>query len=122
MKPMRIGIACYPSYGGSGIVADSNAAAEYGECLLKGRFFLDPLPPLGLIETLLWSQGGGYAYLEGHLHRLAESALYFEIPCEVERVKGALLEFRGALDDGVDHRVRLVLSREGAVELSFEVA
>ena len=43
---------------GSGIVADSDPAAEWEECLLKGRFLTGLPPPFGLIETLRCTPGG----------------------------------------------------------------
>ena len=39
---------------GSGVVFDSDADAEYDECLLKAAFLTRPEPPLTLIETLAW--------------------------------------------------------------------
>jgi para-aminobenzoate synthetase/4-amino-4-deoxychorismate lyase len=62
---------------GGGIVADSQLDAEWAECALKLDFFKSaaaPEPPLGLIETLLWEEGRGFALLERHLARMADSA------------------------------------------------
>lgn len=62
---------------GGGIVADSMAADEYSEALLKMQFFTDPPAPIGLIETLLWTRAEGFYLLDRHLDRMAESARYF---------------------------------------------
>ena len=62
---------------GGGIVADSAADDEYREALLKMAFFTDPAQPVTLIETLLWERVRGYALLDRHLDRLADSARLF---------------------------------------------
>ncbi|MBI5060023.1 chorismate-binding protein [candidate division KSB1 bacterium] len=63
---------------GSGIVADSDPAAEWQETLLKGRFLnTAPFPEFALIETLAWVPGEGFRNLHLHLRRLRRSAAYF---------------------------------------------
>lgn len=52
---------------GGGVVADSGMRAEYDEALLKLAFLGEPYRPLGLIETLLWEPGTGFALLDRHL-------------------------------------------------------
>ncbi|MBS1161735.1 MAG: Para-aminobenzoate synthase, component [Proteobacteria bacterium] len=61
---------------GSGIVADSEPAAEWRECLLKANFLRDCDPGLKLIETLR-RENGEYPMLAGHLARLRRSAQWF---------------------------------------------
>jgi para-aminobenzoate synthetase/4-amino-4-deoxychorismate lyase len=90
---------------GSGVVIDSDPAAEYRECLLKAQFLTGPVhrtssPISGnipivsqpddffLIETLLWD--GGYPLLELHLDRLEDSAAYFDFACDRDAVRIAL--------------------------------
>ncbi len=76
---------------GSGIVIDSDPAAEFRECLLKTEFLTrgaDRFPAcFSLIETMLWD--GAYPLLELHLDRLADSAEYFDFRCERAAVKVA---------------------------------
>ena len=76
---------------GSGIVIDSDPAAEYRECLLKAEFLtrsVDRQPKqLSLIETMLWD--GGYPLMELHLDRLEDSADYFGFACNRERIRTA---------------------------------
>ena len=95
---------------GGGIVADSVAADEYREALLKMAFFTDPARPVTLIETLLWERDSGYALLERHLDRMATSADYFGLPFD----RAAL---RAMLDDGTfpadRMRIRLTLDAAG---------
>ena len=68
---------------GSGVVWDSDAAAEFDECRLKARVLsTPPAPPFHLLESLLWSPGAGYALHAEHLRRLAESGEYFGYPVD----------------------------------------
>ena len=96
---------------GSGIVADSIAADEWQECLLKGRFLAADQPPFDLIETLAWHPGTGYVRLERHLARLEASARYWGFAV-------APTAWRETLQDAAAHftrpmRVRLLASRLG---------
>ncbi|WP_442756526.1 aminotransferase class IV [Methylocystis sp. JAN1] len=101
----------------------------------------------GLIETLLWTREGGYALLPEHLARLAASSAALGFRHDEEKVKSALQsavpaladdaspsprlrgegrgEGQSALTPPASHpdpaerlRVRLVLSRDGAVEVT----
>jgi para-aminobenzoate synthetase / 4-amino-4-deoxychorismate lyase len=97
---------------GSGVVADSTAAREYGECLLKARV-LDT-PPFALLETMAFHPGEGYRRLEGHLARLVQSARHFGFPVDMRRVEEALRE---AAVGGAPLRARLLLHADGRVEV-----
>lgn len=101
---------------GGGIVFDSDAEAEYGECLLKARFLTDPCEPFQLIETLLL-EAGGYALLDHHLERLATSATFFGFPCDSGRVRRDLEALADDLGDG-SFKVRLLLDERGKVSLN----
>jgi para-aminobenzoate synthetase/4-amino-4-deoxychorismate lyase len=78
---------------GGGIVADSDAASEFRECLLKAEFLTGPpnrFPEgFSLVETLLWREG--FPLLELHLDRLEDSAGYFGFACERAELRAALL-------------------------------
>lgn len=97
---------------GSGIVADSAPAAEWQECLLKGRFLAADQPPFDLIETLGWHPGTGYARLERHLARLEQSARFWGFACRPDAWRQALREAAGHFTRPM--RVRLLASRLGA--------
>jgi len=103
---------------GSGIVADSDGAAEYGECMLKSRFATaDQMPPC-LIETIRWRSGEGYWLLEEHLSRLHASAAYFGYPVDIAAVRVQLAQHAEALADGSPPkaeawRVRLLCAPTG---------
>lgn len=96
---------------GGGIVADSDAEAEYQEALLKLKFLADPAPPVTLIETLKWSPGEGFALLDRHLDRLLDSAAYFALP--VTRAAAAAFLTEAARDWTAAMRVRLTLAETG---------
>jgi para-aminobenzoate synthetase/4-amino-4-deoxychorismate lyase len=97
---------------GSGVVADSRAAAEYAECLLKARVLEEPA--FALVETMAFHPGEGYRRLEGHLARLAQSARHFGFPLDMKRVEAAL---RAVVEGGVAVRARLLLHADGRVEV-----
>ncbi len=99
---------------GGGIVADSNASAEYDEALLKMKFFTDPVQPIALIETLLWQRDGGYYLLDRHLDRLEASARYFRLPFDRHQQSSMLEKFAANFTTS-PMRVRLLLDeRDGA--------
>ncbi|RMF12159.1 MAG: aminodeoxychorismate synthase component I [Alphaproteobacteria bacterium] len=103
---------------GSGIVADSETAAEYEECLLKGRFLTAPQPAFDLIETLGWSKGEGYRFLDRHLARLGASARFFGFTFDENAVRAQLDHIAQSLTSESLYRVRLVLAESGAVTVS----
>jgi para-aminobenzoate synthetase/4-amino-4-deoxychorismate lyase len=97
---------------GSAIVWDSDADAEYDECLLKAGILAER-PAFELLETLRWSPSDHFLLLDRHLDRLRASAGYFGFPF-------AEYEVRRCLEDAVQgssdtRRVRLLLSADGGV-------
>ena len=98
---------------GSGIVADSAAAAEYAEWLVKRRFLLRATAAFELIETLRL-EDGQYWLRPRHLERLYASAEHFGFACDAARVDAALDALAAQRRHGA-WRVRLLLDRHGAV-------
>jgi para-aminobenzoate synthetase/4-amino-4-deoxychorismate lyase len=96
---------------GSGIVWDSEADAEYEECLLKGSVIGRPPVRFDLIETLRWSPTDGFLLLQRHLDRLRDSAEYFDFRFDAAAVRDAL---NGAVAE-LRHpqRLRLLLRADG---------
>jgi len=103
---------------GSGIVADSEAAAEWAECRLKAAFLRDCDPGLQLIETLR-RDNGVYPMWAGHYERLRRSAAWFGFPVDEQALLRALAE----QPTTGTWRVRLTLDKAGKIEVqSFPLA
>ena len=102
---------------GSGVVADSTAAAEYAECLLKGQFAATAVPAFDLIETLRYTPEGGCERLERHLARLADSAATLGFAYDRHLVRNELQA--ATFGRGRPARVRVLLSRRGSVAVDL---
>jgi para-aminobenzoate synthetase/4-amino-4-deoxychorismate lyase len=102
---------------GSGITWDSEAGAEYRECLAKSDFLHREPPGFCLIETLR-HDSDGYMLLERHLRRLKESAAYFGFRHDSDALRVRLSELGGKLS-GV-HKVRVLLAGGGELTLEAE--
>ncbi|MGE0612568.1 MAG: aminodeoxychorismate synthase component I [Hyphomicrobiales bacterium] len=96
---------------GSGVVSDSSADAEYDECLLKMRYFTEPVRDFQLIETLR-QDPQGYYLLDRHMERLESSAQYFGWPCDAAAIRAALAG-EAARHPAGHHRTRLLLFADG---------
>ena len=81
----------------------------------KARVLAARPPAFDLLETMLWKPDGGYLLLGRHLKRLLQSAEYFGFHVDVLDVRDQL-ERSAATFRAAPHRVRLVVSRRGAVE------
>lgn len=111
---LEAGMAEYGA--GGGIVWDSEAGDEYAEALLKARILAERRPEFSLLETILWTPEEGYFLLDFHLQRLADSAAYFGYPAETDRLAAALAGQQSQFPAAAQ-RVRLLLSREGNVQI-----
>lgn len=106
---------------GSGLVADSQAKAEWAECLLKGSFVLNMTSGEGqrfdLIETMRFDPQEGIVALDRHLNRMRASA----------RTLGFAFDRHHALNEihvatfrqNAPCKVRLLASRFGAVAIEL---
>ncbi len=101
---------------GSGIVYDSDAEAEYEECLLKARFLTEEEEPFQLLETLAWRPGEGYLLLDRHLERLSGAAARFGYACNIDAVRRELEQAADGLNG--PHRVRLLVDAGGRCTLT----
>jgi len=97
---------------GSGIVADSQPAAEWQECLLKARFLRDCDPGLKLIETLR-RENVEYPRLAGHLARLRRSAAWMGFALD----EAAVVQLLAAQPQQGNWRVRLTLGKSGELDV-----
>jgi len=100
---------------GSGIVWDSDAAAEFEECRLKTRVLsVPPARPFRLLESLRWTPAEGYALREEHLRRLADSAEYFGYPLALAATAARLDALAAGLAGPA--KVRLLVDAAGQIE------
>ncbi len=106
---------------GSGIVADSDVAQEYDECLLKARFATRSFREFDLIESMRWSQGEGYFLLDLHMERLKSSAGYFDFPCDEQAILADLDCHAEHLDPEKQWKIRLLLSPTGHISITSTV-
>lgn len=99
---------------GSGIVADSVPAGEWGECLAKGAF-VETGRSFDLIETMRFDPDGGIVALERHLSRLKRSAQALGFVFDRHHARNELQAATFSLDG--PRKVRLLLSRTGAIAI-----
>lgn len=103
---------------GAGIVADSDPASEWAECLAKGAFVGDGTPMFDLIETMAFDPEEGIRLLERHLSRMKGSAdalgFAFDRHATRNELQAATFRLRTA------RRLRLLLAPSGQV--AVEVA
>src|SRR3546814_7155127 len=83
-------LACATLGLGSGIVADSQAAEEWRECLAKGEFVVAAGESFDLIETMLFDPVEGIQRLEGHLARMKASAGALGFACDRHGARNSL--------------------------------
>ena len=86
---------------GSGIVADSDPAAELAEWRAKARFLGGE--PFAALETLLLTDEG-YPRLAGHLSRLARTDAALGLGIDLEQVRSVLEDVHHPLPETTDHR------------------
>ncbi|MFV0624167.1 aminodeoxychorismate synthase component I [Sphingomonas sp. ac-8] len=100
---------------GSGVVADSTAAAEWRECHDKARFLGAGQRRFDLIETMAFDPREGIPLLERHLERMKASArrLGFAFDRHAARNELQAATFRRESPA----RVRLLLSPSGAIAI-----
>lgn len=102
---------------GSGIVIDSDPAAEYRECGWKARFLNELRPNFGIFETLR-AENGRCALLDRHLCRLKTSAQALNLPLP-DGCENQIKQYIADLPDGA-FRVKALLASDG-ISLSHAV-
>lgn len=100
---------------GSGVVADSQARAEWEECLAKGAFVTAGETPFDLIETMRFDPLDGIAFLERHLSRMKASARVLGFPFDRHTVRNELQAATFRLRHPA--RIRLLLGASGAIAI-----
>ncbi len=107
------GKACYGV--GGGITWDSTEEGEYEEAMMKTRFLHKESVEFSLLETLKW-EDGQYFLLDRHLHRMNQSAMYFDFTFDRSKVMQSL-EDHAQLYVGQTRRVRLLLASTGSCQV-----
>jgi para-aminobenzoate synthetase / 4-amino-4-deoxychorismate lyase len=102
---------------GSGVVADSNAAAEWAECLAKGEFASVERPDFDLIETMRFDPARGIARLELHLERMKGSARALGFSFDRHDARNLLHGATFHLTEAM--KVRLLASRGGSLAIEM---
>lgn len=95
---------------GSGIVIDSDPAAEYRECGWKARFLNELRPDFGIFETLR-VENRQCALLDRHLCRLKAAAQALNLPLP-DGCENQIKQYIARLPDGV-FRVKALLTSDG---------
>lgn len=95
---------------GSGIVIDSDPAAEYRECGWKARFLNELRPNFGIFETLR-AENGRCALLDRHLCRLKTSAQALNLPLP-DGCENQIKQYIARLPDGA-FRIKALLASDG---------
>ena len=95
---------------GSGIVADSDAAAEWLECLAKSAFLGRRGPP-DLIETMRCA-AGVLPDIDRHLARMARSAAFLGAVFDADAARAMVAQAVGV---GFTGRIRLLAAPSGAI-------
>jgi para-aminobenzoate synthetase/4-amino-4-deoxychorismate lyase len=99
---------------GGGITWDSTAGDEFEEAMSKASF-LEAAPSFDLLETMRLERGT-FLRLDRHLRRLSSSAFYFGFEIDSLRITETLSTYAGNQPSGLQ-RVRLLVSRDGAVDV-----
>jgi len=102
---------------GSAIVADSDASAEWRECLVKGGFVRESAAGFDLIETMAFTPENGIPLLELHLERIKASAAELGFAFDRHAVRNAIQAL--CFDAEEPARLRLVASRAGLYSLEL---
>ena len=102
---------------GSGVVADSEAATEWAECLAKGEFARVQRRDFDLIETMRFEPASGILRLELHLERMKASAQALEFEFDRHEARNRLHAATFHLDH--DAKIRLLASRSGALSIEL---
>ena len=103
---------------GSGIIYESDAEAEYEECLLKANFLTNLNRNFYLIESFrLDADKGIFINIDQHLKRLSHSAQSFGFKLEIESIKEELNNTKNKLKNGL-YKIRLVAYQDGEITIS----
>jgi para-aminobenzoate synthetase/4-amino-4-deoxychorismate lyase len=115
---LQDGPACATLGLGSGIVADSEPAEEWRECLAKGEFVGAAGESFDLLETMYFDPVEGVQRLEGHLARMKASAAVLGFIFDRHGARNSLQSATFRMRSAARVRMRLAPSGALAVEVS----
>lgn len=115
---LQDGPACATLGLGSGIVADSEPAEEWRECLAKGEFVGAAGESFDLIETMFFDPVEGVQRLEGHLARMKASAAALGFTFDRHGARNSLQSATFRMRSAARVRMRLAPSGALAIEVS----
>ena len=102
---------------GSGIVADSEMAGEWRECLAKGAFLTEDQRDIDLFETMRFDPHEGIALLDRHLARMKASArslgFAFDRHAARNELQAATFRLRAP------SRITMLLSQSGRMAIAI---
>ncbi|MEN7538056.1 aminodeoxychorismate synthase component I [Aurantiacibacter flavus] len=101
---------------GGAIVADSEAMAEWRECLVKGAFVRGPAGGHDLIESMRFDPENGIEFLDLHIERIGASAKEMGFAFDRHEARNRIQALCFELETPA--KLRMLLSRGGA--LGFE--
>lgn len=104
---------------GSGLLFESDPAAEYAECLLKSAFVERVNGAFRLIETMVFdATRGALRHVDRHAARLRRSAAAFAFALDEARLAQAIAALEARAPTGPEQLVvRLLLSQNGAIDI-----
>ncbi|MEH6457087.1 MAG: aminodeoxychorismate synthase component I [Cocleimonas sp.] len=108
---------------GSGIIHESNAKAEFEECILKADFLTNLNDNFYLIETFKYdTEKQEYGNLAEHICRLTDSAGYFGFKIKQHVIDERLAETKQELEKQNEiFKIRLCAYQNGEVNISYEI-
>ncbi len=102
---------------GSGIIYESDAEAEFEECLLKADFLTHLNQDFYLIESFrLEANKGIFINLNQHLKRLLKSAQSFGFKVDIKYIKDELNKTKENLKTGL-YKIRLSAFQNGEIDI-----
>lgn len=104
---------------GGGITYDSNVDEEFAELKLKANFFTQMEPEFKLLESWLYDSKTGHFLLDAHLARLQKSADILGFSFADNLIRQDIKRLEKYLLSNTAYKIRLVLMKQGAFQLTF---
>jgi len=107
------------TYGvGGGITWDSTSDDEYEEVLTKANILKKKYKEFQLLETILVDEGNCFL-LEEHLLRLSQSAKYFNVQLNLEKIRAEVISTASHFKDD-KKKIRLTVEQSGKFHIEVQ--